>query len=137
VLRDHSPVCPVCNVGVLWPMAKRCWMDQDATWYGSTPQHRRHCVDGTELPPRKGTQQPSPTFRATSIVAKRSPIAATAELVSFIVCDYRVISAISGKADLLLHSSIRIMVVNTLYIITVKSSASGGLRLRPFTGVRP
>jgi len=28
VLRDHSHVCPVCNVGVLWPNG---WMDQDAT----------------------------------------------------------------------------------------------------------
>jgi len=31
VLSDRYPVCPVCNVGVLWPNG---WMDQDATWYG-------------------------------------------------------------------------------------------------------
>jgi len=27
MLRDHSPVCPVCNVGVSWPNG---WMDHDA-----------------------------------------------------------------------------------------------------------
>ena len=34
---------------------------------------------GTQLPPRKGAQQPPRTFRSMS-VAKRSPISATAEL---------------------------------------------------------
>jgi len=36
---------------------------------------------GDPAPPRKGAQHPRPphTFRATSIVAKRSPISATAE----------------------------------------------------------
>jgi len=34
-------------------------------------------LNGTELPPKRGT---SPTFRSMSIVAKRSPISATAEL---------------------------------------------------------
>jgi len=34
---------------------------------------------GTQLPP---PQQPLPTFRPMSIVAKRSPISATAELLS-------------------------------------------------------
>jgi len=28
-----SPVCPVCNVGVLWPNR---WMDQDETWHEAT-----------------------------------------------------------------------------------------------------
>jgi len=41
MLRDHSPVCPVCDVGVLWPNG---WVDQDANWYGGRPQLRRHCV---------------------------------------------------------------------------------------------
>ena len=36
-------------------------------------------LDGDTAPPRKGTQQPS-AFRTMSIVAKRSPISATAEL---------------------------------------------------------
>jgi len=37
--RGHSPVCPVFNVGILWPNG---WMDQDDTWYGGRP--RRHRV---------------------------------------------------------------------------------------------
>ena len=37
-------------------------------------------LDGDPTPPRKGAQQPPPTFRLMSIVAKRSPISATAEL---------------------------------------------------------
>jgi len=36
-------------------------------------------LDGDPAPPRKGAQQP-PTFRPMSIVAKRLPISATAEL---------------------------------------------------------
>jgi len=31
-------------------------------------------LDGTQLPPRKGAQQPPPTFQPMSVVAKRSPI---------------------------------------------------------------
>ena len=38
-------------------------------------------LDGTQLP-LKGAQQP-PTFRSMSIVAKRSPISATAELLLY------------------------------------------------------
>jgi len=34
-------VCPVCNVGVLWPNG---WMEQDATWCGGRPRPRRHYV---------------------------------------------------------------------------------------------
>jgi len=36
-------------------------------------------LDGDQTPPRKGVQQPS-TFRPISVVAKQSPISATAEL---------------------------------------------------------
>jgi len=35
------PVCPVCNVGVLWPNG---WTDQDETWRAGRPQPRPHCV---------------------------------------------------------------------------------------------
>ena len=34
------PVCPVCDVGVLWPNG---WMDQDTTWCGGRPRPKRHC----------------------------------------------------------------------------------------------
>jgi len=75
------PVClsvlSVCDVGLLWPTG---WMDQDATWYGGRPLPNPHCVKwGPSSLPKKGAQQP-PTFRPMSIVAKRSPIPATAEL---------------------------------------------------------
>jgi len=67
----------VCNVGVLWPNG---WMDQDATWYGERP--RPLCQMGTQLLLSKmGTAAPPPLFGP--IVAKRSPISATAELLSF------------------------------------------------------
>jgi len=34
-------VCPVCNVGVLWPNG---WTDQDETWRAGRPRPRPHCV---------------------------------------------------------------------------------------------
>ena len=55
MLRDHSSVCPVCNVDVLWPNG---WMDQDSTWYGDRPPPRRHCVRCLT----EGTQQLSRLF---------------------------------------------------------------------------
>ena len=97
VLSNRCSVCPVCDVGVLWPNG---WMDQDATWYSDRPQPRRHCVRlGPSPPPcKKGAQQP-PLFGPSAFVpkcvchlcikelltyllsvAKRSPISATAEL---------------------------------------------------------
>ena len=36
----RAVVCPVCNVGVLWPDG---WMHKDATWYGGRPWPRPHC----------------------------------------------------------------------------------------------
>jgi len=53
------------------------------TEVGLGPGHT--VLDGDPaLPLRKGAQQP-PTFRLMSIVAKRSPILATAELLLFVV----------------------------------------------------
>jgi len=34
-------VCPVCDVGVLWPNG---WMDRDETWHGGSPRPRPHCI---------------------------------------------------------------------------------------------
>ena len=68
----------VCNVGVLWPNG---WVDQDATWYRGRPRPRRHRVRwGPSSPTASGTA--SPTFGPT--VLARSPISATAELLSHI-----------------------------------------------------
>ena len=69
------PVCPVCNVGVLWPNG---WMDLDVTFYGGRPRPRRDCVRWGPISPQRGAQLP--TFRLMFIVAKGSPISATAEL---------------------------------------------------------
>ena len=50
---------------LLWPNG---WMDQDATWQGSRPQPKRHCVRwGPSSPLRKGAEPPN--FRPVSIVA--------------------------------------------------------------------
>jgi len=70
-------VCPVCNVCVLRPNG---WIDQDKTWHRDRPRPRPYCVRWNPAPPRKGAQQPPPTFQPMSIVAKLSPISATAEL---------------------------------------------------------
>ena len=37
----RSVVCPVCNVGVLWPNG---WMDQDETGHAGTLRPWPHCV---------------------------------------------------------------------------------------------
>ena len=68
---------PIFGPCLLWPNG---WMDQDATWYEGRPRPRPHCVTwGPSSPSQKG-----PNFRPTSIVAKRSPISVTAELLYFI-----------------------------------------------------
>jgi len=43
------------------PLCSNSWMDQDITGYGGRSRPRRHCVRwgvGTQISPRKGTQQP-------------------------------------------------------------------------------
>jgi len=70
--RAPPPVFVPCQ---LWPNG---WMDKDATWYGSRPRPRPHCIRRTPSSPAKGTQQPM-SFGPMSIVAT-SPISATAEL---------------------------------------------------------
>ena len=58
-------------------------MDQDVRWYTEVGLGPGHIVlDGNPAPPpRKGAQHR--TFRPMSIVAKGSPISATAELLLF------------------------------------------------------
>jgi len=56
MLRDRCPVCPLRNVGVLWPHG---WTDQDVTWYGGRPRPRRHCVRwGPSSPTERDTAVP-------------------------------------------------------------------------------
>jgi len=48
-----GPVCPVGDVGVLWPNG---WMDQDATWYRGRPRPKSYCVRwGPSSPTEWGT----------------------------------------------------------------------------------
>jgi len=49
-------VCPVCEVGVLWPNG---WMDQDETWHVGRPRPWPHCVDGDPPPLHKRAQPPN------------------------------------------------------------------------------
>ena len=78
MLRDRCSVCPVSlQRYVLW---QNGWMDQEVgTEVGLGPGDI--VLDGDPTPPRKGAQQP-PIFRPMSIVVKRSPISATAELLT-------------------------------------------------------
>ena len=73
---------PLFDPYLSWPNG---WMDQDAkdaTWYEGRPRPRRHCDIWGPSSPYKVAQ--SPTFRPMSIVAKRSPISAIAELLSML-----------------------------------------------------
>jgi len=51
----HLSVCPVRDVGVLWPNG---WMDQDETWQGGRPRLRPHCVRWGPNSSPKGAQPP-------------------------------------------------------------------------------
>ena len=54
--QGHRP--PIFGPCLLRPNG---WVDQDATWHGSRPRPRQHCVRwGTQLPPKRGTAS---TFR--------------------------------------------------------------------------
>jgi len=69
---------PLFGPCLLWPNG---WMDQEipiGTEVGLGPGHI--VLDGDPAAPRKGAEQPPPTFRPMSILIKRSPILATAEL---------------------------------------------------------
>jgi len=63
---------PIFGPCLLWPNS---WMDQGATWYRGRPWHRPHCVRWGPRSTHNGTP---PNSRPTSVVAKWSPISATA-----------------------------------------------------------
>jgi len=63
-----------------WPMsivAKR--LDEDATWYGSRPRPRPHCIRRGPSSRERGIAAPPPIF-GPCLLWQRSPISATAEL---------------------------------------------------------
>jgi len=62
------------------------WMDQDVTWYEGRPRPGDIVLDGDPAPLKGVQPSPPPIFGpAMSIVAKRSPISATAELLSYYI----------------------------------------------------
>jgi len=60
---------------LLWPNG---WMDEDATWYGSRPRPRPHCI--RRSPSSAGKGHSSPHLFGPCLLWPRSPISATAEL---------------------------------------------------------
>jgi len=74
----HNSPPPIFGPCLLLPNG---WVDQDATLYEGRSRPRPHCVTWRPSSPLpKGAQ--SPNFRPMSIVAKRSPISASAEHLS-------------------------------------------------------
>jgi len=73
----RTVVCMSCPVITFVHCGHR-WMDQDETWHACRSRTWPHCVrQGPSSPSTKGAQPL--TFRPMSVVAKRSPISATAE----------------------------------------------------------
>ena len=66
---------PVFDSCLLWPNG---WMGEDATWYGSRPWPRPHCIRQGPSSLRKGRSGP-PLF-GPCLLGPRSAISATAEL---------------------------------------------------------
>jgi len=83
-VRYGTVVLSVCNIAVL-----HGWMDQDATWSELGLDPGDILLDGDPDPPWKGYSS-LPSFRPTSVMAKRSPISATAELL--VLCYWQIIS---------------------------------------------
>jgi len=57
----HSPKGtqpPIFSQCPLWPCG---WMDEDISWYGSTPRPRPHCIRWGSQLSAKGAQQPPPS----------------------------------------------------------------------------
>jgi len=81
MLTYRCPVCPVCDIGALWPNG---WTDQDETWHAGRPRPSATLLDeDPAVPSERGTA--TPTFKiygrrlclrpyntpSMSIVAKR------------------------------------------------------------------
>jgi len=76
--RGHSP--PIFGPCLLWSNG---WTDQDTTRYRGRPRPGHNVLHGDAASPIRGTGRTAlPNFWPMSTVAKRSPISATAELLS-------------------------------------------------------
>jgi len=74
--RKKSTAHQIFGPCVLWPNG---WMDEDVTWYGSSPRPRPHCVRrGPSSPRERGTAVP--LLFGPCLLWPRSPISATADL---------------------------------------------------------
>jgi len=72
---------PIFCTCLLWPNG---WIDEDATWYGSRPRPRAHCVRRGPSSLRERDTAPPPLFRPC-LLWPLSPISATAELLCSIL----------------------------------------------------
>ena len=96
-LKGHSsPIFVRCS---LWP---NDWMDEDITWYGNRPRPRPHCIRRGPSSARKGHS--SPHLFGPCLLWPRSPISATAELLSHFnrsrfVCSHNVLKMNAEKTD--------------------------------------
>jgi len=73
--RGHTHYHPVFGPCLLWPNG---WMDEDATWYGSRPRPRPHCIRRGSCSVQNGHS--GPHLVGPCLLWPRSPISATAEL---------------------------------------------------------
>ena len=74
--KGHTHLHLIFGPCLLWPNG---WMDEDATWYGSRPLPRPHCIRRGSQLPQKGHSSPHPLF-GPFLLWPRSPISDTAEL---------------------------------------------------------
>ena len=70
------PVLSICDFGVM--CMPNGWMDRNETWHACRPRPSPHCVRWGPSSTPKGHSPPH-NFRRMSVMAKRSPISATAE----------------------------------------------------------
>jgi len=82
-LQKKLGTAPIFAPCPLWPNG---WMHKNNTWYGDRLRPRRHCVRWGPSSPLKGAQPP-PLF-GPYIVAKQSPISASAELLLIVEEDF-------------------------------------------------
>jgi len=81
---------------LLWPNG---WMDEDATWYGSRPWPRAHCIRRGPSSPRKGRS--SPLFSAHVCCGHGRPSQLLLSSCITVVCRYRVSVCLSQVGVLL------------------------------------
>jgi len=82
--RAHPPT-QFFGPRLLWAIG---WMDEDATWYGSRPRPRPHCIRRGPSSSRKGHS--SPFLFGPCLLWPRSPISATAEHLFYVLWRFKI-----------------------------------------------